>query len=672
VTWGITVLIVGLAAIAGLCFTSFLLATGGLCLGLWLWRYLQRSRRITVDRKRTVEEWRSRVEEQRFRLPDAYAPKTVTRQVPNPDRIVSFGRVHLSFEGVEVGSGAVLVDGYGLFEPAKLEVPVFDAADTVSKIVEQLEGAIAELPIILSNERDDLPVQLETAFDTGAPLRGEELQLHELLGRLAAAYQSASTRSCRLNLVPPTHPLVGCLTRHFHRRSTPSTAGDEVLRLADQLNDSEAEITRGSADQVLSVWRQRMALISGVRFQSLCQDMAPLIMELGTVSHYSSFNFYCPHCCGETTEDLCTRDYSVTSEQDTSPVYYSEDSRCFFDSERGCWVCRTCERAVKQPIPIHKLLDDVLFPAYDRLIEENKLTRMRLDGQSRDDTLAYRNRLGQETEELMRRFETMQDESGTTVEHLRAEIDGDQQAIEGIQEIIRDYGMQQSKVLARISEQCHEMQGAVEERVQLASQASDAFFSTNLATMETSLSGLAEAKRMEDMIRDSIQVGLLSRMAASSEATASNTASIAETSRQTAFNTVDIAQSSRQTASNTADIAETSRQTASNTADIAQSSRQTASNTADIAETSRQTASNTADIAQSSRQTAQGVGELGTRLETSNAIQAAMAEKQGVELHDYSFWRLGTHVQMMTASIANALTGGSSLDRAGAKLRSVE
>jgi len=582
---------------------------------------LKQSRRNVKVTTKIVKEWETVPKVVEIRVKEEYAPKTEQRPIPNTERVTALGQIAVQFEAVPVRSGSLLVDGYDLFKHPRLDFPVLSRGERVREAMERLEATIKELPAILSGGRDDVPLEIESPFRDGIALRGEEREILKLFGEMENLYRDVKVHTFAPNAIPPHHPLTRFLQPLPHEDKSPSMTNPELAKLLSVMEQEEAYDVEAIAERFVEVWRQNNLVMSGVRFESLHNQVAPLMIEFGHVSHYSSFNFYCPHCHKQAIESMLKRDYSISSGIETPPIYFSRNSHCMYDSDQKVWRCPTCEAVIEHPtslIPVHKILDDVLFPAYDRLMEENKKARFDLDNSTKDAEMSYTNKMNQEMDDLTHTFVRDKGSTQSSIELMQAEMQGELHAIEAIRGILQLYELDQSAALGDIQRNSKMVQERIERDTAETLSRLDASFTRMMQSYETEMSELSRSKRQEDMIRDAIQVAILENAVRQTE----HLATIEEHTGRTA---------------------EYTRQTAENTKDIAASSRQVARNTA-----------------QSLR-----------LQEESNAISAALAKKQGADIHDHAFWRLDKSIPKLGSNLVSSLTGESSVERAKRQARAV-
>lgn len=637
-------LVLGVIALATKAVYFFLPATGAV-IGVAVFVHLRRTRRRLETVLREVVGWKPTTGLVTIDVDPRYAPRTEERLVPNEERVTSIGMVRFHFEAVKLGSGTVLLDGSGLLEAPEFILPVLPRWAEIEEATRSLDATIEQLPALLTGERRIVSPEVDTSFREGVPLVGEEHRVHELLQRLGSLFREETIERFRPNLVPSKHPAVSLLEVCDPAGDSKDPANASFRSLAEAIDREEADGREAKMLDFLSRWDENQAVLAAVRHESLDGNVAPNMLALGLASHYSSFNFYCPLCHEEVARSMLQRDYSLFAQEETKPVYFSRNSRCVYEPETREWRCRTCGATVpaNRLIAIHKILDDVLYPAYDRLMEENRVKRLEMDGKTRDHAMAYENQRSQERDAIAMGYTRDRGTIQSNIGMMQAEIVGQRQAIEAIVAIMGAYRMEQTTAMRDIGERCQTIQREIADTASRRREAADAGFEKVLQSYGSGMETLGKAKRQEEVIRDQIQRQILAATVI------------------TAVNAADIAR-------NTADIAVSGRETASHAADIAQSSRRTASNTDRIADSTRVTAANTTRMVSQLDRIDSGVragfGAVVRGIEEGNAISTAIAAQQGIDLNEYAWYRVDKNIPKLVGEVQSDLLGEGAKARA--------
>jgi hypothetical protein len=261
--------------------------------------------------------------------------------------------------------------------------------------------------------------------------------------------------------------------------------------------------------------RVNVALLEA-RSESLFNQVGPDCYELGTQLGYSAFNFYCPHCNSEQQEELLGRSYGVHEEEVHEPIRYSDTTRCVFLPEQDTWQCRTCERTTEGPIPIHRMLDDVLFPAYDHLMQENKNERLRIHAKARDQERELQEKAESELNSIRRDHMSEIFSLSEEMERFQADIAGEREAIESMEELLDQYKVAQDESVKSIERFSRKVHDEIQARTEQVLDEVDTVKEREMDALAEELDELSKAHRIEDERRDA----LLSEIAENTERTA--------------------------------------------------------------------------------------------------------------------------------------------------------
>ena len=561
-----------------------------------------------------------------------YAPQYKETTIPNNEKIVSLGRFDIKIEALDLREGTLLLSELDYGEGKEIPFPCLNRGGEASNTLEELSKIVKKVPAVLSGERDIEKLQIESSYSNGAVLRGEELSILDSFKEIESIYRSIKHEKLSLNVLSPRHPIVNFIIPFNDANESNSLANQAVTHLIHLLDMAKKQNLEEKGINFVTTWKHNSLILTGVRFESLQRQIAPLMLEFGVVSHYTSFNFYCPYCHEEIIKSMLDRDYSVSSGAETSPVYFSPNSRCVYNRESYKWRCPVCEQEVDKPIPIHKVLNEVLYPTYDRLMEENKKARFDLDNKTKDDELKYKNQMDREISDASRVATQERNESLSKIEFLQAEIDGYLGAIKSLQGVAQEYEGEHSVILSEIDSFNRTIIETVQERTNSTLVELETSFQNSMMEYRNTMDRLSLAKRKEDMVRDAIQIDILQQMHRTATAT-----------EKSAVHLENIEGYSERTANATESTAKSTRKAAAHLERIE---------------------GHTAATAQHTKSISGGMKQLSQHMEQGNAIQTAMAKKQGVNIHDYSILRIDKNAPKLFANVGSWLLGESSIERA--------
>lgn len=483
--------------------------------------------------------------------PDAKAPVAAGA---TPSKLeLAVERVSLPLLSVHLGDSRLIVDASETAPPTTMSLARLRNADAARAAFAEYDRILAmPIPAVLQQ----VPAETDTGTGT-SELVGLEAQLESALRSIQRALADVETERIALPLLQAADlPQIGALRRLSAPPNMPKLLG-ELRRAIAALHRATTSLTADEFDAPLASISWHMECLTEIRDRSLHDVIAPLCANIGQDFHYSAFNFFCPDCNASAQQELVSRDYSVSGSSTHQPVSLSPNSRCRYDLQTSEWECVSCGTRTFTPIPVHRLLDELLLPTFDRLMEENKNERIAAYHEARSRDLEYANAMQTELENLLqsnrRDVESLLQEQG----RLGAQAAGEEEALVGLRSVQDAYRVKQSalavSMLAGHAAIVKEIQATRTEAQNTMSQA----FSTERDAMVEAMNKCSRAKRIEDEQRDTVMRDIavnMRRTAAASETTAVNTGRMAVTLDRVESNTRRTANASETTARNTGQL----------------------------------------------------------------------------------------------------------------------
>ena len=423
------------------------------------------------------------------------------RQVANQSKVILVGRISVPFVCFSLGGNTVLFGSAGVGKGRVYKYPVPVDSAGLRDRMDFLDEATASVPFVLS-EQTPPPSSAEPIQDSHSVLRGLERSVADAYVDAGRMFQSLKHLEFLLQPIDPRLPGLDLLEPCAIPIAVPGL--DDAIALKAFLDGPVGEHLESRSKASIEEWTDRQFATSGVRFDSLHLGLAPVCYGLGRMFDLSAFNFYCPDCAREQNDELLRRDYSVAQGEERSPMKYSPNSRCLFDTERQLWRCMACEGEFENAIPMHRTLDEVLLPAYDRLMEENKNERLDVYARARDSELDYANRRETELEEIFRT-----NREGVELlrrEELRAQADiqGEQVAITSLLGVVAAAKVSTAGALTRVSEETRQLTFQMEQDRAGVRREMAEFYERERAEMVKTMNDCARAERIEQVKRDSV------------------------------------------------------------------------------------------------------------------------------------------------------------------------
>ena len=313
-----------------------------------------------------------------------------------PKRVIKSIKVGVLPLGSYPGSkGSYVFDGSGLTETVKVRIPQANAPDKIKQVQKAHEYLTATMPDILPA---DMPTRVNLAqHQVDQTLFAEEAKLHTIYEKTFELFDSMETE------VVPT-PLMHLSFDQIEKllwvaySSTPETGWprmpkvsvlqDEVLpQVAEIVSQLEGEVDpEGEASQerekvstlfrnFLEQIKKDQQVLAIRRKNSLAGVMPCYAKDLERLSVMTSYNCYCPECNREVIEVSAREGWDSSNGE-----FPGFDFATRMNPVKGglLWECPLCGLQTEEPFPVHKLLDELVYPTMDKLLQENRVERLKI------------------------------------------------------------------------------------------------------------------------------------------------------------------------------------------------------------------------------------------------------------------------------------------------------
>lgn len=491
--------VAGAPVIAGIVFIISELIIAGISLlfgGVVFFAVGKNKFRVQKEVTRTRKVAKTRKEKRKKEVPQ-FKEETV----PGEWAIKKMGTGALKMGVAKTGNTKFLT-GIGFSKSLqKFNYPVINKEKSFMEEYHQLESELENTPFVLNGEKEHFKIPDDDNQEFEVALSGLEKDIMNHFIETEYQFSNSKNRVIEANLLQE-----GLLNPFLVKTNEPFYLHDDELLGA--LHDGfELEDTCRNWQEHWPGWNE---ILNNSRHQSVNEQVIPEFTQFSNLSHYSSFNFYCPNCNNEIAEDLMQRDYSVHNNEDLEPRRFSKNTRCHFLLESNAWQCPMCEGITLTPIPLHKSLDEILLPLYDNLMEENKTEREKDYSDVRKKEIHYKNEMKKELETMY--FDNLNGilELKDNMEKMHAEIEGETDAIQFINQSITKYKKLQSDIINSIEDANEAMKMQIQATAQKILADVDRVKDREMELLNRELTELSKAKRLDDERRDSVQRQILS------------------------------------------------------------------------------------------------------------------------------------------------------------------
>ncbi len=529
------------------------------------------------------------------------------RKEPNKYSVKSIKRINLSFYLVKIDGKTLIVPNSWAVKPDSYKYPTIEKFREFKKNDAEIEEQTENIPSLLTGETEEQNIKEETIYGKKVKLRGYEKDLNNYFENTEFWFSNKKKTKFEIPLFYNSNIV------EYYKESKENWSNSHAESLLTLIYSEQGIELDDYLINWEDQWVSRMLLTNKIRINSLQNEMSPELLELGQLSQYTSFNFYCPSCNLEIQKDLLSRDYSVQGDSEPAEIHFSKNTRCKFNPVKNIWVCNSCGQSIKQPIPVHKSLDELIMPIYDKLMEENKVEREKHHSEMRKREIEMRYKMKEELEKIYFDHISGIFELQSSMDKMSAEIGGESEAIYYLEKISKEQKELESKIIDNIIRENIEMNKRIKEREVLVEKRLSEYTKAELKSYGKEMDVLSKAKRIEDEKKHAEIHGTLQQ--------------INETNKQGFANVVDAQKET----------------------------------TAAVHET-------TSAVKENTQVTKEGFEETNKNLKRGNAIQMAMARKQGVNLNDNGPFRILKNASNSMTDAWGTVTGKSTVEKEEAKL----
>ena len=478
------------------------------------WQRSNEKYEAALHRIRTQLVAETRQVEQTVEVVREIEPERTIQDTVRASRLVSLGRGSIGFRASTGLDGVVVTGPPTLMDSTTLRYPTVPEIDQIFADARRMESSLEHVPWVMDGDAARFNIREATPYGDNLPLRGLERGIKEHFEALERAFLSGQADQFELPAV--TDPRI---LEHLAPTSAPVEAAPAwIQRLRDLVDSQGGRELEHFVESWMERWQQVESTLFTVREDSLRDQIAPECFDLSTSLNYSAFNFYCPRCNFEKLDQLSNRDYSVQGDQINEPINFSVNTRCLLDLDPRLWRCIACEFETTQPIPIHKMLDGILLPAFDRLMDENQVERVRAHQEVRIREIDIRNSLEGEIERAQ--FDNLGqiDALVEEMERLSVDVSGERLAIATMEEILSAYDVQQNAVMNNIREVGIRADTEIQARTQAVLDRVNQVKDEEMQALREELNTLSRAKKEDDERRDAVQKDIAKNLEETKEA----------------------------------------------------------------------------------------------------------------------------------------------------------
>lgn len=320
-------------------------------------------------------------------------------------------------EKVKYDDKSFIVDLTGSVPESHISMSVSRQNDLLISTVQNLDRLTREAPIVETSE------DAETIATDDYSLSIQEVKENDYVGALERSLRTLSFCMDDLDTTSVTLPVVTDDSNYlseleqYATSSAPADAQvvpvfdsqvfEPAIKKFEEINDLKNTLSNETS-QFEEVLRQLMTAI-GYSVQTVARmkvsSVDKVVLDSNKLLYQilkAPYNHYSPTLEAEEIERIKNErfDYS-DSVQGYDPFVLKQSSRVRFNPLTGSWIAEDGSQTV-QPFGVHQMYEEIMVPVVENLMQENRIERLKVYNNIKDQKLSYLNKWHQDTDAFYR------------------------------------------------------------------------------------------------------------------------------------------------------------------------------------------------------------------------------------------------------------------------------
>lgn len=314
---------------------------------------------------------------------------------------------------VPFGQKSFIIDHTSSVDNSNFSLSILHQPEEFSKSIEELENQIDKIPFVEKNENTE---EIDSSdYSTSI----QNVKLHDYAGQIDRNVRNISyllndseNISVGLPVINPQSELSHVLDEF----ATTDTDDKKVIQVFDT-NGFEEKINRFSS---LNIMKNQINLEQNEEtteyFKKLMSKLATSIQTVSKMKTSStssllnytssifanvlkaSFNQYSPQLEAESIERIRSTTFDYQDEVNSyTPFDLKQSSRVRYDLMSGSWVAEDGSRTA-MPFGMNQIDEEIFMPIIKNLMEENRVERLKIYNNIKDQKMSYLNKWHQDVE----------------------------------------------------------------------------------------------------------------------------------------------------------------------------------------------------------------------------------------------------------------------------------
>ncbi len=386
----------------------------------------------------------------------------ISRHIKIKKKISKIGFFTIPISHYKFNDKSIWVDRSGLMESKNFNYPNIEEKliEEVDKKFIDLKNLVQRFPLVLSPKvSNQIPKEFKIFNKKEVNIYSEEIELCKTTNFFDDIFKQTSTYNVNLPVIKSDAKLISYLSQNPEHKEIninplEKLNHDDIKRNISKIegivyNQSlNKDKTRSDIDAIAKEILSFLKKIK-LRFDFIIQTSEHINVtsaeDLSYTFHSTSYNFYCPSCNEESLKKFKALDYLYKgSESDYENEHYRFSKNTLMkmvDFELKLWKCPLCEKEYKdnEVIKVHKMLDEIFYPVFNKLHQENYKDRLNIYNHAWTEMRKYEEKLENQMHQVRRDSRTKEDNIKSKIRDIEASINADEYAITLLQTLLVKY-----------------------------------------------------------------------------------------------------------------------------------------------------------------------------------------------------------------------------------------
>jgi len=291
--------------------------------------------------------------------------------------------------------GEYLCDSSGVVEPIRIEYPPVEIGERLVELRQKHTDLLSSMGMILPAVNPELVRWTNGTVEDEQLLFSEEADLHR---NLEEALSVLDTQRSSIDELPLLHVTqqqrqeLAALSDQTASswREAPVLKAPEapltedvvnaIARLEGEIEEMESEASRHTQMQdflrsFLDLVQHDVGRLAGSHQNALEKALRRFAHDIERLSVRFSLNCYCPSCNREVLEAMSSEQWEADGRGYPKP---DVATRMAHVPGTESWECPVCGQQTENPFVVHGVLDELIHPVMDKLLQENAVERLKL------------------------------------------------------------------------------------------------------------------------------------------------------------------------------------------------------------------------------------------------------------------------------------------------------